>query len=73
MNLAIRPLIIRDYLSQGRSRRTREVSAGAQDPDPAAFDYLLRQPRRARRERRMNITTTIAILVVIALALYFLA
>jgi hypothetical protein len=73
MNLATRSHVMRDYLSQGRSRRTHEVPARAQDPDPAAFDYLLREPRRARRQRRMNIATAIALLVVIALALYFRA
>jgi hypothetical protein len=39
--------------------------------DPASsFDYLLREPRRARRLRRMNITAGIVALVTMAAVLY---
>jgi hypothetical protein len=63
--------------------RSREVGDGlarassihqfpeTQDRDPAStFDYLLREPRRARRLRRMNIIAGFVALFAIAWVLY---
>ena len=53
-------------------RSSNRQPADTRDRDPAnSFDYLLGEPRRARRLRRMN-TAGIVALVTIALVLYVL-
>ena len=58
-----------------RSLTSRPRRLGALERMPAqaptdAFDYLLREPHRARRLRRMNITAGIVALVTMAAVLY---
>jgi hypothetical protein len=53
--------------------RPRRLGALERMPAPAptdTFDYLLREPRRTRRLRRMNIAAGIAALITMAAVLY---
>ena len=63
MNIATRRLT--------RRAAAREVERKLKTHAPAsAFDYLLREPLHARRQRRMNITICTVGLIAIARVLY---